>query len=84
MAHKLKPARTTSRPDILGGDLVFEGTRIPVRHIGLLAEKGAPVTEILDDYPALSADGIAFARRFVDSEAAPARAERTTKLVRTP
>ena len=84
MAHKLKPARVTSRPDVVGGDLVFEGTRIPVRHIGLLARKGVSVAEILEDYPALSESDVAFARRFVDSEPAPTRAEKPIKFVRQP
>ena len=84
MAHELKRPRLISRPDLVGGDLVFEGTRIPVRHIGLLAKKGVPLAEILEDYPAISASDVAFAREFVDSEPAPARAENPIRFMRLP
>ena len=84
MAHTLKPSRVTSRPDTVGGDVVFEGTRIPVRHIGLLAKKGVPLAEILEDYPAISESDVAFAREFVDSHPAPARADRPIGFVRLP
>ena len=84
MAQKLKHPRLVSRPDAVGGDLVFEGTRIPVRHIGLLAKKGVPLAEILEDYPAISAGDVAFAREFVDAEPAPSHADTPIKFVRLP
>ena len=84
MAHKLKRPRVTSRPDTVGADPVFVGTRIPVRHIGLLAKKGVPLAEILEDYPAISESDVAFAREFVDSHPAPARADKPIRFVRLP
>ena len=84
MAHKLKRPRVTSRPDTVGGDPVFVGTRIPVRHIGLLAKKGVPLAEILEDYLAISESDVAFAREFFESHPAPARADKPIRFVRLP
>jgi uncharacterized protein (DUF433 family) len=59
-------ARLVTSPDLVGGEPVFKGTRIPVRHIGLLARKDVPLVEILEDYPALDENDVAFARLFVE------------------
>jgi len=69
-------ARVISRPDLVGGESVFKGTRVPVRHVGLLARKGVPVAEILEDYPALDEDDVAFARLFVKLRPDPGRPRR--------
>lgn len=47
--------------DILSGELVFAGTRIPLAHVARLIAKGIDVTEILEDHPALTAQDVAFA-----------------------
>jgi uncharacterized protein (DUF433 family) len=47
------PRRWVSNEDILGGDLCFEGTRLPVAHIGMIAAKGH-YWDIFDDYPYLT------------------------------
>jgi uncharacterized protein (DUF433 family) len=54
-------------PDRMGGAPVFRGTRIPVRHIGLMANAGVPMEEILEDYPELDKEDIEFARLFVEA-----------------
>lgn len=54
--------RIVSDAGILGGEPVFAGTRVAVRHIGALALKGIPVREIRADYPALSESDIELAR----------------------
>jgi|SRR5882757_5462759 len=43
-----------SNPDILGGEPVFEGTRIPLAHITGLIANGVDLAEIREDYPSLS------------------------------
>lgn len=63
-------------PDRLGGDPVFVGTRIAVRHVGKMALKGIPADEIKADYPALSDDDIAFAAMFARMKPAPGRPAR--------
>ncbi len=58
--------------NVAGGEVVFAGTRIPIRHIGLLAKKAA-VKEILEDYPALDREDVEFARFFVELRPDPGR-----------
>ena len=56
--------RVESRPDVLGGEPVFKGTRLSVRHIGGMALAGVPELEMRADYPQLSSEDIAFAALF--------------------
>jgi uncharacterized protein (DUF433 family) len=44
-----------SDPEILGGDPVFRGTRIPVHLIGELVAQGSKPTELIESYPRLNA-----------------------------
>jgi uncharacterized protein (DUF433 family) len=50
-----------SDPDILGGDPVFRGTRVPVHLIAELVAKGTAADELLEGYPRLIADMIRLA-----------------------
>src|SRR5262249_16550032 len=43
--------KLVTRDDVLGGEPVFANSRLAVRHIGEMALRGAPVTDILEDYP---------------------------------
>jgi uncharacterized protein (DUF433 family) len=45
--------RVVSIPDVLGGEPVFRGTRIPLQHVASLFRKGVPEKEIAEDFPAL-------------------------------
>jgi uncharacterized protein (DUF433 family) len=74
-------ARLVARPDLVGGEPVFEGTRVPVRHIGLLARKGVPIAEILEDYPALDENDIAFARLFTELRPDPGRPRKPLSFI---
>jgi uncharacterized protein (DUF433 family) len=49
-------ALVTSDPDILGGDPVFRGTRVPVHLIAILLEQGSTKEELLASYPRLTAE----------------------------
>ena len=42
-------------PDILGGDPVFRGTRVPVHSIAAMLEQGSTEADILKAYPRLTA-----------------------------
>lgn len=44
----------TSDPDVMGGRLVFRGTRIPVEILFENLADGMPLDAILDAYPGLS------------------------------
>jgi uncharacterized protein (DUF433 family) len=50
-----------SDPDILGGDPVFRGTRVPVHLVATLVEQGAAEAELLGGYPRLTAEMIRLA-----------------------
>ncbi len=65
--------RVSSRPDVLGGEPVFEGTRVSVTHVGLRASKGESLVSLLEDFPRLTAADVAFARIFVKLGRRPGR-----------
>ncbi|MFZ4660561.1 MAG: DUF433 domain-containing protein [Caldilineaceae bacterium] len=52
-------------PDTMGGAVTFPNTRLTVRHIGGMLERGVPEEEILEDYSYLTLEDLAFARLFV-------------------
>jgi uncharacterized protein (DUF433 family) len=45
-----------SNPDIMGGDPVFRGTRVPVHLIATLLGQGSTETDLLEAYPRLTAE----------------------------
>lgn len=73
--------RVVSKPDVLGGEPVFEGTRVSVRHVGELAKKGVSPGTLREDFPSLSGPDIEFARIFVALGRPPGR-PRKLKFVR--
>jgi len=75
-------SRVVSRPDLLSGEPVFEGTRISVRFVGERARKGESATALLEDYPALGAEDLEFARMFVALGRPPGRPRKKLKFVR--
>lgn len=56
-----KDARVLASPDVLGGEPVFRGTRLAVRHIGQMLLRGASHHEVLEDYAYLTAEDLEFA-----------------------
>ena len=56
--------RVVSSPGVLGGEPVFRGTRVPLRHVASLFRKGVSEEEIIEDFPRLSARDLAYARLF--------------------
>ncbi len=75
--------RVVSDPDIGGGEPIFAGTRIAIRHIGLLAQKGVPLAEILEDHPALTEEDVAFACLYVDLRPDPGRPRKALAFKRS-
>jgi uncharacterized protein (DUF433 family) len=53
--------RVEEKDDVLGGEAVFERSRLPVRHIGKMVENGENTDNILEDYPYLNEDDVRFA-----------------------
>jgi uncharacterized protein (DUF433 family) len=56
--------RVVSIPEVLGGEPVFRGTRIPLQHVASQFRKGVPEKEVAQDFRALSARDLAYARLF--------------------
>jgi uncharacterized protein (DUF433 family) len=54
----------TVSADILGGEPAFPRSRLAVRRVAALLERGVSADEIREDYPYLTMDDIAFARIF--------------------
>jgi uncharacterized protein (DUF433 family) len=54
-----------SDPDIMGGAETFPNSRLTVRHVGGMLERGVDAQEILEDYPYLTPTDLEFARLFV-------------------
>jgi uncharacterized protein (DUF433 family) len=52
-------------PEILGGEAVIRGTRIPVHLIGDMLEQGASEAEILSGYPTLKRENLELAHIYV-------------------
>jgi uncharacterized protein (DUF433 family) len=65
--------RVVRDPAILGGEPVFAGTRLAIRHIGGLALKNVAPERIRAEYPSLKDDDIAFARLFAQMKPPPGR-----------
>jgi uncharacterized protein (DUF433 family) len=62
VARNRKPAATAevvSDPNVMSGDPVVRGTRIPAETIVAYLRAGRTSREIFEDYPTLPVDGIA-------------------------
>ena len=67
-----------SDPDIMGGEPVFRGTRIPVRAVAEMMQGGADAADMLKGYPSLNPARLAFAARWASAHpAAPQPPEQT-------
>lgn len=44
----------SSMPDVMGGSLVFSGTRVPIRNLFDCLVAGDSIKEFLEDYPTVS------------------------------
>lgn len=61
--RELRRARrlVVSNPEIMGGDPVFRGTRVPVHMIAELVAQGSTQAELIEGYPRLTAEMIRLA-----------------------
>jgi uncharacterized protein (DUF433 family) len=69
LATSLRELRRAKRlvvsdPEIMGGDPVFRGTRVPVHVVAELVAKGSTQAELLEGYPRLTAEMIRLAPIF--------------------
>lgn len=54
-----------SDPNIMGGEIVFPNSRLTVRHLGLMLDRGESLKVIHEDYPYLTEEDIKFAQVYV-------------------
>jgi uncharacterized protein (DUF433 family) len=66
-------ARIEEREGVMGGEAVFRGTRLPVKHIGKLRACGESVEDIRLDYPYLDEPDIDFAEMYFKAHPAIGR-----------
>ena len=58
MIKKAKAAVIQSSKDILGGEIVFQGTRVPVRVLIEYLQAGDRLVDFLHDYPTVTKDQV--------------------------
>lgn len=58
--------RVERRDDVVGGALVFKGTRVPVEHVGALLKGGVSPAVVKEDFPTLTDTDLEFARIVVE------------------
>lgn len=57
-------SKLQNKSDVLGGTVVFPGTRLSVHHVGAMISGGVSLMEINQDYPFLTIEDLAFAPKF--------------------
>jgi uncharacterized protein (DUF433 family) len=87
LANRLRTFRRGRRrivtdPEVVGGEPIFEGTRIPLSHITGLIAKGVPKAEIAEDYPALGSLDLEYAALATRMRPSPGRPRRPLTLLR--
>ena len=87
LAHNLRTyvrgrRRIVSSPSILGGEPVFEGTRIPISQVAGLIVKGVSLAEIAEDYPTLSPADLSFAAIHAKMKGNPGRPKKPIRFSR--
>lgn len=70
-------AKITEDPNIANGAAVFKGTRLSVRHVGLMLRNGEPASDVLEDYPYLSKADLDFAAIYADAHPITGRPRKT-------
>ena len=76
--------RITSSPDVLGGEPVFRGTRIPLEHVAALFRKHVPEKQIAEDFPTLDERDLAYARLAARLGQPPGRPKKRLRIEREP
>ena len=83
-AYRWGKERITSSPDVLSGEPVFRGTRIPLEHVAALFRKHVPDEEIAEDFPALDERDLAYARLAARLGRPPGRPKKRLQIEREP
>jgi uncharacterized protein (DUF433 family) len=81
-AYRWGKERIVSSPDVLSGEPVFRGTRIPLGHVASLFRKKVAAEEIAADFPSLSAEDLEYAQLAARFGAAPGRPRKRLRIER--
>ena len=81
-AYRWGKERIASSPDVLSGEPVFRGTRIPLEHVTTLFRKNVPEEEIAEDFPSLDAKDLRYARLAARFGVAPGRPKKRLRIER--
>ncbi|OAN53124.1 hypothetical protein A6A04_14270 [Paramagnetospirillum marisnigri] len=57
MPHRMK-SEVIKDPNVMGGQPVLRGTRVPAHFVAWLVKRGVSEFDILDDYPSLTREDI--------------------------
>ena len=71
-----------SDPDILGGEPVIRGTRVPAYAVAGAIASGAPMAEVLEDYPSLDAKKIELAVAYAEANPRHGRPKRMVERLK--
>ncbi len=71
-----------SSPDIMSGEPVFRGTRVPLNHVAALLRKSVDEREIREDFPNLTDRHLAFAKLYSRLTPPPGRPRRPVQIRR--
>jgi uncharacterized protein (DUF433 family) len=74
--------RIASCPEILEGEPVFRGTRIPLEHVVALFRKHVPEKEVAEDFPALDERDLNYARLAARLGQPPGRPKKRLRIER--
>jgi uncharacterized protein (DUF433 family) len=75
-----RETRIVSNIETLGGEPVFAGTRVSVRHVGLLMLRGVPMKEMREDFPRLKEEDFELAKLLAMIGPKPGRPRRLPPL----
>src|SRR6516164_1028760 len=83
-AYRWGKERIISSPDVLGGEPVFRGTRIPLEHVTALSRNHVSDEEIAEDFPALNERDLAYGRFAARLGQPPGRPKKHLRIEREP
>jgi len=57
--------KLVENPDVMGGEAVFPNSRLTVRHVGEMIERGESPDVVLNDYPYLTSEDLEMSRMYL-------------------
>jgi len=67
--------KLVENPDVMGGEAVFPKSRLTVRHVGEMLERGESAEVVLRDYPYLTSEDLEMSRMYLKTHPRVGRPE---------